>query len=47
LQLIGEKKINLDDKIEKYLGKETWFARLPNAKEITIRQLMNHTSGLN
>ena len=46
LQLVKEKKINLDDKIEKYLGKETWFNRLPNAKDITVRQLMNHTSGL-
>ena len=46
LQLVKEGKIGLDDKIEKYLGKEVWFARLPNAKDITIRQLMNHTSGL-
>lgn len=46
LQLIKEGKISLDDKIEKYLGSEQWFARLPNAKEITVRQLMNHTSGL-
>jgi D-alanyl-D-alanine carboxypeptidase len=46
LQLVKEGKINLDDKIEKYLGKETWFARLPNAKDITVRMLMNHTSGL-
>ena len=46
LQLIKEGKINLDDKIEKYLGREPWFARLPNAKDITVRQLMNHTSGL-
>ena len=46
LQLVKEGKINLDEKIEKYLGKETWFARLPNAKDITVRQLMNHTSGL-
>lgn len=46
LQLVYEKKCALDDPIEKYLGKEPWFARLPNAKEITIRMLMNHTSGL-
>jgi D-alanyl-D-alanine carboxypeptidase len=46
MQLIKDGKISLDDKIEKYLGKETWFARLPNAKDVTIRQLMNHTSGL-
>ncbi len=46
LQLIKEGKIRLDDKVEKYLGSEPWFSRLPNAKEITVRQLMNHTSGL-
>jgi D-alanyl-D-alanine carboxypeptidase len=46
LQLVKEGKIGLDDKIEKYLGKEVWFPRLPNAKDVTIRQLMNHTSGL-
>ncbi|HEX6047559.1 MAG TPA: serine hydrolase domain-containing protein [Pyrinomonadaceae bacterium] len=46
LQLIKEGKIRLDDKIEKYLGSEEWFSRLPNAKDITVRQLMNHTSGL-
>ncbi|MBX7173341.1 MAG: beta-lactamase family protein [Pyrinomonadaceae bacterium] len=46
MQLVKEGKISLDDKIEKYLGKEVWFLRLPNAKDITVRQLMNHTSGL-
>jgi D-alanyl-D-alanine carboxypeptidase len=46
LQLVKEGKIALDDKIEKYLGKEVWFPRLPNAKDVTIRQLMSHTSGL-
>ena len=46
MQLVKGGKISLDDKIEKYLGKEPWFPRLPNARDITIRQLMNHTSGL-
>ena len=46
MQLVKEGKINLDERIEKYLGAEKWFARLPNAKDITVRQLMNHTSGL-
>jgi len=45
-QLVSEGKISLDDKIEKYLSTEPWFGRLPNAHEITIRELMNHTSGL-
>ncbi len=46
MQLVKEGKIGLDDKIERYFGKERWFTRLPNAKDITVRQLMNHTSGL-
>jgi D-alanyl-D-alanine carboxypeptidase len=46
LQLVKEGKIGLDDKIEKYVGSEGWFSSLPNAKDITVRQLMNHTSGL-
>lgn len=46
LQLVTEGKIGLDDRIEKYLGREPWFPRLPNAKDITVRQLMNHSSGL-
>jgi D-alanyl-D-alanine carboxypeptidase len=46
LQLIKEGRIGLDERIEKYLGREPWFSRLPNAKEITVRQLLNHTSGL-
>jgi D-alanyl-D-alanine carboxypeptidase len=46
LQLVAEGKLNLDDKIEKWLGREKWFARMPNARDITIRMLMNHTSGL-
>ena len=46
LQLVSEGKIGLDDKVSKYLGSEPWFSRLPNASDITVRQLMNHTSGL-
>ncbi len=46
MQLVKEGKLKLDDKIEKFFGTEPWFARLPNAKEVTVRQLMNHTSGL-
>ena len=46
LQLVHEGRIGLDDLIAKYLGTEPWFARVPNAAAITVRQLMNHTSGL-
>ncbi len=46
LQLVKNGKLSLDDRIEKYFGKEPWFARISNAGDITVRQLMNHTSGL-
>lgn len=46
LQLVGEGRLSLDDKISKYLGKEPWFAGLPNAGTITVRMLLNHTSGM-
>src|SRR5262249_45210235 len=46
LQLVHEGKLNLDDKVSKYLGGEEWFPRLPNAADITVRMLMNHTSGI-
>jgi D-alanyl-D-alanine carboxypeptidase len=46
LQMIGEGKIGLEDKISKWLGQEPWFSRLPNGGEATIRHLMTHTSGL-
>jgi D-alanyl-D-alanine carboxypeptidase len=46
LQLVQEGKLVLDDPISKYLGGESWFSRLPNAAAITVRQLMQHTSGL-
>ncbi len=46
LQLVHDGKIGLDDPIAKYLGTSPWFSRLPNASSITVRQLMQHTSGL-
>ena len=46
LQAVQEGKLDLDAKIERWLGRESWFARLPNAKDITLRMLMNHSSGI-
>src|SRR6185503_15330380 len=46
IQLAQEGKVNLDDKIERWFKTEPWFARLPNAKDITIRMLLQHTSGI-
>ncbi|MGW2374676.1 MULTISPECIES: serine hydrolase domain-containing protein [Kitasatospora] len=41
LQLVGEGRIGLDDPIEHYLP-----GAVPNGAAITVRQLLNHTSGL-
>ncbi|HEX2189360.1 MAG TPA: serine hydrolase [Longimicrobiaceae bacterium] len=46
MQLVGEGSLQLDAPIATYLGREPWFDRLPSARRITVRQLMNHTSGL-
>ncbi|MFO0937905.1 MAG: serine hydrolase domain-containing protein [Gemmataceae bacterium] len=46
LQLIEEKKLDLDDPLSKWIGREPWFNRLPNGQDITLRSLLNHTSGL-
>jgi D-alanyl-D-alanine carboxypeptidase len=46
LQLVREGLLDLDTKISTYLGDEPWFAQLPNHSDVTVRQLMNHTSGI-
>src|SRR5690606_7205230 len=46
LQLVTAGKIDPDKKVMHYLGHLDWYARIPNAATITVRQLMNHTSGV-
>ena len=46
MQLVAEGRLALDAPISRYLGDLPWFGRIPNATTITVRQLMNHTSGL-
>ena len=46
LQLVEEGRLALDDRAETWIGKEPWFGRLPNAPELTVRSLLNHTAGL-
>ncbi|MEE1822793.1 serine hydrolase [Streptomyces sp. BE20] len=41
LQLVGEHRIGLDDAVEKHLP-----GLVPNGANVTVRQLLNHTSGL-
>ena len=46
LQLMKEGKIDMNRKVSAYLGHHPWYARIPNASEITVKMLMNHTSGV-
>jgi D-alanyl-D-alanine carboxypeptidase len=42
LQLVGQGKLSLEDKLSKY----SWSAGIVNRDQITVRMLLNHTSGL-
>jgi D-alanyl-D-alanine carboxypeptidase len=46
LALQQEGKLDLDDPIDRWLGAEPWFDRVPNVRAITVRMLLNHSSGL-
>jgi D-alanyl-D-alanine carboxypeptidase len=46
LALQDEGKLDLDDPIERWLADEPWLTRLPNVEAITVRRLLNHSSGL-
>ena len=46
MTLVEEQRLNLDDKISTWLGDEPWFERLPNHDDITLRMLLNHSSGI-
>ena len=46
LKLVEEGRVELDSKISRWLGRDEWFSRLPNAHDITLRAVMNHTSGI-
>lgn len=46
LGMIHEGKLGLHDPIARWLGDETWFPRLPNGDDITVRMLLTHSSGI-
>jgi D-alanyl-D-alanine carboxypeptidase len=46
LQLVAEGRLGLDDPLSLYLGHLSWYSRLPNGADVTIRQMMSHTSGV-
>lgn len=46
LSLEAEGKLALADRVADYLGNRAWFARVPNHRTMTIRDLMRHSAGL-
>jgi len=44
--LARERVVDLDAPISRWIGGEPWFARLPNARDLTLRLLLQHRSGL-
>ncbi|HSL39398.1 MAG TPA: serine hydrolase domain-containing protein, partial [Desulforhopalus sp.] len=44
--LAGEGWLNLDLPVSFWLGDQPWFSRLPNHRQITLRHLLTHSSGL-
>lgn len=46
LQLIDEGKIQLNDQVSSYFTGVDWYEQMPNAQDLTIKSLLNHTSGL-
>jgi D-alanyl-D-alanine carboxypeptidase len=46
LALVEQGRLELDANVEDYLGNRTWLRRLPGAEVMTLRHLLNHTSGL-
>lgn len=46
MQLVEKKQIVLDEKVSTYLGHLPWYKRIQNHESITIRNLLQHASGI-
>ena len=46
LSLAHEGLVDLDAPIGTWVGEEDWFTRVPNAPDLTLRSLLNHSGGL-
>lgn len=46
MQLLSEKKLTLDAKVSEFLQKYEWFKYIPNSDDVTVRMIMNHSSGI-
>lgn len=46
LKMVEEKKLDLDESVSAYLKDAAWYPRIPNASQLTVRHLLQHTSGI-
>lgn len=46
MMLIDEGLLSLDDPISKWVGRESWYRKLPNADRIQVKHLLSHSSGI-
>ena len=46
LGLAADGRLSLDSPVSQWLASEDWFGRLPNHRSVSIRHLLNHTSGI-
>ena len=46
MQLVSEGILDLDEMVKTYIGDYDWYDRIPNANAITLRHLLQHTSGM-
>lgn len=46
VRLASEGRLELDAPVSRWLGSEPWFVRVPNARDVTVRMLLDHTSGI-
>ncbi|MDP6941588.1 MAG: serine hydrolase domain-containing protein [Planctomycetota bacterium] len=44
--LVAKKVLSYDNKAIEWFQNDEWFLRIPNAKDVTVRQLLKHQSGL-
>ncbi len=45
-QLAAAGRLDLDAKVGTWFAEQSWFARVPNAAAVTVRQLLMHRSGI-
>jgi len=46
LLAIQDGALKLEDPVQRWLGDQPWYSRVPNARDLTLRMLMTHSSGI-